>query len=492
MSTLSRAPYGRILTGDKSSIFRFKMLKDDLFLILIHPKMHSSMGMFFEPGSDIAKCVEELYQEAITLWGDLLGAEFKLVGAEVLMKRALTIVSKYRWKQVGSSVRLKNSELVYYYYPARVRVADVLSESSAVQSDTLQFSPGNSAEKRNEKTRVLIVDDSKSVRVLLQQIFSLDPNIEVIGQADRPSEAEKMIQLLKPDVMTLDIHMPEMDGVSFLKTLLPRYPIPTVLLSSISIEEGRTVLDGLESGAVDYIQKPSLNEIEQVAPMMIEKIKHAALAKVMIPQNRSHRHFSYTGEIDFNRVILIGSSTGGTEALRILLSSLPENIPPIVIVQHIPPVFSKAFADRMNSICSFEVKEAEQGDELLASRVLIAPGATQMKLLKSPKGLCVHIDPGAEPVNRHKPSVDHLFFSAAELLGKRAVGVILTGMGADGAKGLQKMKIAGAATVAQDEKSCVVFGMPREAIKIGAAEKVLPLENIGAELMRLISLRKAA
>lgn len=263
------------------------------------------------------------------------------------------------------------------------------------------------------------------------------------------------------------------------------------MVTSVSMEESDLVFRALEIGAVDYIQKPSLEQLDEVIPVILEKVKSAARAKAQVksvgaaPKAIGPQEFQ-----EFDKVIAIGSSTGGTEALKVLLTGLPKKIPPIVIVQHIPPVFSLAFANRLASICPFQVKEAANGDEVLPNRVLIAPGGFQMSLRQGGGKLTVKVE-DAPPVNRHKPAVDVLFDSAALLLKDRALGVILTGMGADGAKGLLKMRQAGARTIAQDEQTCVVYGMPREAVQIGGAEFVCPLPEIAGKLVNLIA-RKAA
>ncbi|HAZ12238.1 MAG: hypothetical protein A2X86_03285 [Bdellovibrionales bacterium GWA2_49_15] len=340
------------------------------------------------------------------------------------------------------------------------------------------------------KVRVLIVDDSKTIRDILAKIIKSDPGMEVVGLAERPGQVEELIKNTQPDVMTLDVHMPEMDGVTLLKKIFPRYKIPTIMITSLSPDDGPYVLNALEAGAIDYIKKPEFKEIQEIAPLIREKIKMAAEARMQMRYNGEK--VSVTNlEMDQNKLIAIGSSTGGTEALRDILVSLPDRIPPIVIVQHIPPVFSAAFAQRLDGLCPFSVREACDGDLVVPGLVLIAPGGKQMSIVKVQDELKVSItdDP---PFNRHKPSVDVLFSSIAKHSGACTVGVILTGMGADGAKGLLELRQNGAQTIAQDEKSSVVFGMPKEAIKCGAAQHVEGLNKIANKIVSLSAKRRTA
>jgi two-component system chemotaxis response regulator CheB len=343
--------------------------------------------------------------------------------------------------------------------------------------------------------RVLIVDDSKTIRSLLRKILSMDPAVEVVGEAERPSQVEELIEKHKPTVITLDINMPEMDGVTLLSRYLPKYRIPTVMVTAISFQDGDQVLRALNLGAVDYIQKPSMEEMAAMSPLIIEKIKVASQVSLKSESSSKTAGTRLTlGSVpmDTSTLVAIGASTGGVQALDYFFSRLPRDIPPIVVVQHIPPVFSAAFAKRLNDSCPFEVLEAKDGDEIKAGRVLIAAGGTQMKVERSGGGLRVKVFDGA-PVNRHKPSVDVLFDSVAEVIGKRAIGVILTGMGADGAKGLLKMKQSGACTAAQDKDSCVVFGMPRAAIEMGAADEIKPLHEMPETVLQWLgTLKKSA
>jgi two-component system chemotaxis response regulator CheB len=369
---------------------------------------------------------------------------------------------------------------------ARLRVARDAGRDAAPSRKPLPVMPAATAAPR--RVRALIVDDSKTIRTLLTQILSQDPGIEVVGSVEDPLKAEQAIAELKPDVVTLDIHMPGLDGVELLKRYLSKHPVPTVMISSITREEGPQVFNALEAGAVDYIQKPTFAELPTHGPLIAEKVKLAALAKVRCTAVSTRGPAVFAGGFDPSALILLGASTGGTEALKDVLTRLPADIPPILIVQHIPAVFSKAFAQRLDTLCAFDVKEAEEGDEVRPGRALVAPGGFQMEVASRGAALRVRIT-GAPPVNRHKPSVDHLFMSAlgvARARPRRAlVAGILTGMGADGAAGLLELRKAGARTVAQDEATSVVYGMPRAAAERGAAERVLPLGEIAGALAEL-------
>lgn len=342
-----------------------------------------------------------------------------------------------------------------------------------------------------KKIKVLVVDDSKTIRNILSKIFSSDPEFIVCAMAEKPSEVEALINQHKPDVITLDIHMPEMDGVTLLKTIIaPKYHIPVVMISSISMAEGPMVLDALENGAVDYIQKPEMSEIASVTPLILEKVKTAALSNMNKTPKRERRQSIQTKETcNLDSLIVLGSSTGGTEAIRDILTAMPAQIPPMLIVQHIPAVFSLAFAKRMNDLCPFEVKEAADGDEVKVNRVLIAPGGFQMKLVQKGGKTFVEINQD-EPVNRFRPSVDYMFLSLAKNVYTHTVAIILTGMGKDGAKGMLALRNAGVRTIAQDEETSVVFGMPKEAIHIGGAEFVEPLGSIAERITILTNQKK--
>jgi len=336
------------------------------------------------------------------------------------------------------------------------------------------------------KIRVLIVDDSAIVRKMLAEALASEPDLEVVGTAPDPFVARDKILSLRPDVLTLDIEMPRMDGLTFLKKLMRFHPLPVIVISSLAQSSSQAALEALQCGAVEVLAKPggpySVGELKQDLP---QKVRAAAQARVgrAKPQMAAQTPAPplVLAGASSATVIAIGASTGGTEALREVLTGLPANMPGIVIVQHIPPVFSLAFANRLNDLCKLRVKEAADGDRLTAGLALIAPGNFHMTLLKTGGEYRVRIESGPR-VCYQRPSVDVLFESVAQAAKGDAIGAILTGMGADGAQGLLKMKRAGARTIAQDEASCVVFGMPREAIRLGAADRVLPLDRVAAEL----------
>jgi len=351
-----------------------------------------------------------------------------------------------------------------------------------------------------DKIKVLIVDDSAIVRQTLADILSSDPAIEVIATASDPFVAASRIQEEIPDVITLDIEMPKMDGITFLQKIMSQHPIPVVICSSLSERGSASGLKAMELGAVDIITKPKMGTkqfFEESKIHICDVVKAAAMvnirkyishkievepklsADVIIAKNTSKAMLQTT-----EKVVVVGASTGGTEALRTFLEAFPLDSPGIVIVQHMPENFTTAFANRLNSICRLTVKEAEDGDTVIRGRALIAPGNHHLLLKRSGARYYVEVKDGPL-VSRHRPSVDVLFRSAARYAGRNSVGVIMTGMGDDGAKGMLELKEAGAYTIAQDKNTCVVFGMPQEAIKIGAAIKVLPLQNIAGNVLNI-------
>ena len=451
----------------------------ELFISVFNASVNLGCGIKLPLGALTSAKLTSLFEKAAEIvTAAVTDCEVKVVGQPTLVAEAQEILASLSIKP-RSSVSRESPSLIILFYPltGRVRVAADEAGPSAITS---RIGTRNSVGSIVRKIRVLIVDDSPTIRKLLSHVILRDSAIEVVAAAELPSQVEALIIQHKPDVITLDIHMPEMDGVTLLKKIHPKYMIPTVMITSISKDEGPMVLDALESGAVDYIQKPSMESLDATVPIILEKIKIAAQVKLKATRAKkasSTPRLLSKNPLDQNRLVAIGSSTGGTEALREVLTRLPEQIPAVLIVQHIPAVFSLAFATRMNQLCPFEVKEAEDGDEVRKGRVLIAPGGKQMKLVGKPGAYKVMID-DSPPVNRHKPSVDFLFDSVAQLTKNHSIGVILTGMGADGAKGMLAMRKAGARTIAQDEASCVVFGMPKEAINLGGAEKVCDLLEI--------------
>jgi two-component system, chemotaxis family, protein-glutamate methylesterase/glutaminase len=339
------------------------------------------------------------------------------------------------------------------------------------------------------KIRVLVVDDSSIVRQIFSREIAKDPMLELVGTAPDPFVARDLIVELQPDVITLDIEMPRMDGITFLRKLMKYHPIPVVIVSSLTPKSGDLAMEALDAGAVDVMCKPgSAFTVGDMSVELIDKIKAAARVKVtkLIPQTDMVSKAPVLSSMTrtTNDVVAIGASTGGTKALEVLLTSLPANSPGIVIVQHMPEHFTKAFADRLNTICAMEVKEAQDGESVVPGRVLIAPGNSHMLLQRSGARYYVTIRNGPL-VQRQRPSVDVLFKSVARYAGANAVGVILTGMGADGAEGMKEMHDAGAKTIAQNEASCVVFGMPKVAIECGGVDHVLPLIFISQKILEL-------
>jgi two-component system chemotaxis response regulator CheB len=346
------------------------------------------------------------------------------------------------------------------------------------------------------KIRVLIVDDSAVVRQTLSDVLSSDPEIEVIGTAGDPFVAADRISEQVPDVITLDIEMPRMDGLTFLRQIMSQHPIPVVICSSLAGEGAQSAMKALEYGAVDIITKPKFGTkqfLEESRITLCQAVKAAAAAHLGTARPSRRVEPKLTADAILSagtramletteKVVAIGASTGGTEALRTLLEAFPADTPGIVIVQHMPELFTKAFSNRLNDLCNITVKEAEQNDTVIRGRALIAPGNHHLLLKRSGARYYVEIKEGPL-VCRHRPSVDVLFRSAARYAGQNAVGVILTGMGDDGARGMLEMKQAGATTIAQDEATCVVFGMPKEAIKLGAVDKVMPLQSVAGAIL---------
>jgi two-component system chemotaxis response regulator CheB len=355
------------------------------------------------------------------------------------------------------------------------------------------------------RIRVLIVDDSALVRRILSEVLSADPALEVVGTASDAYMARDRIKMLNPDVLTLDVEMPKMDGVTFLRNLMRLRPMPVVMVSSLTEHGAEVTLDALAVGAVDYLPKPKIDiaaTLTDYADELRAKIRSAATARVrpytgvasapgvngvaprlgvdaVLARSSARRQFRTT-----DRIIAIGASTGGTEAIKEVLVQLPADTPGIVITQHIPKAFSTPFARRMDACCQMTVYEAQDGQVILPGHVYIAPGDQHLLVVRDGARYVCRLDDGP-PVNRHKPSVDVLFRSVAQQAGRNAVGVILTGMGKDGAVGLKEMREAGSPTIAQDEATSVVWGMPGEAVTIGAAAETLPLGQVAARISAL-------
>ncbi len=345
------------------------------------------------------------------------------------------------------------------------------------------------------KTKVVVVDDSALVRSILSEIINRQPDMECIGAASDPLVAREMIRNLNPDVITLDVEMPRMDGLDFLSRLMRLRPMPVVMVSTLTERGADVTIKALELGAVDFVAKPKIgvaDGIRQLAQDITDKIRIAAKAHI-------RRHVSppagtpaaapvkpvtmaSLGKASTEKLIFIGASTGGTEATKDVLINLPADSPAVVITQHMPPGFTKSYAARLDGLCKIRVKEAQDGERILPGHGYIAPGGLHLTVERSGANYIARVQDG-DPINRHKPSVEALFLSAAKVVGPNAIGIMLTGMGADGAKAMKVMKDAGAYNYCQDEATCVVFGMPREAIAAGAADEVLPLNQIAHKVL---------
>jgi len=354
-----------------------------------------------------------------------------------------------------------------------------------------------------KKIRVLIIDDSALIRQLLREILSSDEAIEVVGSAADPLIAREKIKKLSPDVLTLDIEMPKMDGITFLKKLMRLRPMPVVMISTLTEAGANVTLEALEIGAIDFISKPKVDvseKLQEYAVDIINKVKTAAVARVRSQADVAPRLGAGVDEKHSadsvlvkrttkvqktaEKIIAIGSSTGGTEAIKEVLIRLPADTPAIVISQHIPAAFSGPFAKRMNTCSAMSVCEAQDGQPILPGHVYIAPGSHHLLVERNTSGYVCRLNDGPK-VNRHKPSVDVMFRSVSQNVGQNAVGAILTGMGDDGARGMKEMQVVGSPTIAQDEKTSVVWGMPGEAVKHGGVDHILPLEQIAQKLVNL-------
>lgn len=349
----------------------------------------------------------------------------------------------------------------------------------------------------SRKIRVIVVDDSALVRSLLSEIINRQRDMECIGTANDPLVAREMIRELNPDVITLDVEMPRMDGIDFLGRLMRLRPMPVVMISTLTERGAEVTMKALELGAVDFVAKPRVglaNGLNDLAAQIVDKIRVAAVAQVRRAPTRepapgggsggaaAPAASALLGRLSTEKLICIGASTGGTEAIKEVLVQMPADSPAIVITQHMPPGFTTSFAARLNGLCQITVKEAVNGERILPGHAYIAPGGTQFHVARSGANYVAVVDDGP-PVNRHKPSVEVLFKSAAAVVGRNAFGIMLTGMGNDGAAAMREMKDAGSYNYVQDEATCIVFGMPREAIAHGAADEVLPLAQIAPTLI---------
>ncbi|MEN9893496.1 MAG: hypothetical protein RLY78_3791 [Pseudomonadota bacterium] len=356
------------------------------------------------------------------------------------------------------------------------------------------------------KTKVVVVDDSALVRGLLAEIINQQPDMQCIGAAADPLQAREMIRTLNPDVITLDVEMPKMDGIDFLSRLMRLRPMPVVMVSTLTERGAEVTMRALELGAVDFVAKPKIgvaDGLRQLAEDITDKIRTAAHATVKrlppaaapapgasgaptggaaAPTIRPAAPVAGLGRLSTEKILFIGASTGGTEATKEVLMNLPPDAPAVMITQHMPPGFTKSYATRLDGLCRIRVKEATDGERVLPGHAYIAPGGLHLSVERSGANYIARVRDG-DPVNRHKPSVEVLFESAARVVGQNALGVMLTGMGADGAKAMKVMRDAGSFNICQDEASCVVFGMPREAIAHGAAHEVLPLQRIAPSLI---------
>jgi len=347
------------------------------------------------------------------------------------------------------------------------------------------------------KTRVVVVDDSALVRSLLAEIINRQSDMECIGAAADPLVAREMIRNLNPDVITLDVEMPRMDGIDFLGKLMRLRPMPVVMVSTLTERGADVTMRALELGAVDFVAKPKIgvaDGLRQLADDITDKIRVATRAQLRRPSanaasatasahaSSAAAPIAHLGRLSTEKVVFVGASTGGTEATKEVLMSLPPDFPAVMITQHMPPGFTRSYAARLDGLCRIRVAEARDGERVLPGHAYIAPGGLHLSVERSGANYIARVQEG-EPVNRHKPSVEVLFKSAARIVGQNALGIMLTGMGADGAKAMKEMRDAGSYNLVQDEASCVVFGMPREAINAGAAHEVLPLGQISTKLI---------
>ena len=413
----------------------------------------------------------------ILVWRDRFPAE------AVICEKAEDIPSNWKndsktsWKIFGEFSNIKTI-LPGFNVPAGTKIVDV------AQGVTLQMnlSKGVIRYMGKRKKRVVVVDDSSTIRKLLRHIIESFEGWEVVAEIENAEAIPEAIKTHHPDLVTLDLHLGEVNGAEAMKKFLAPRKVPTLIVTSQPRKDGGLVMEALEAGALDYLQKPESGKWDTMREELLFKMESALKSKWQSSERAVKKTWN-KGEFNFNPdefIIGIGSSTGGTQALQNIFTNLPANIPPILVTQHIPAGFSKALAERLDKLCPFEVKEAEDGDDLIPNRVLIAPGDHHMRLSKSGKKVEVF---AGEPVDRFRPSVEVMFQSIAQHAKNQVIAVMLTGMGKDGSKGMLELHSKGALTIAQDEASCVVFGMPKEAIKLGAVDIISPLPEIAETLM---------
>lgn len=350
------------------------------------------------------------------------------------------------------------------------------------------------------KIKVLIVDDSLVIRKILEKVFAMDSDIEVVGSVGDPYQAREKIFEIKPDVMLLDIEMPKMDGITFLEKVMKHFPIKTIVFSSVASHGSQTYLRAIDVGAVDVVEKPAVDvakNLESVSRNLIQIVKAVHSSRMVQRVSFEAKYKPQDKKVNqalaktTNQVLAIASSTGGTEALKVLFKGMSMDIPGTVVVQHMPPGFTKTFAEHLNTLFPFEVKEAEDGDVVHPGRVLIAPGNFHMEVRRQGAKYVVTLHQQV-PLHNVRPAADYLLKSVAQYVGSNAIGVVLTGMGKDGADGLLEMKKAGSYNLAQDEKSCVVYGMPAVAVSVGAIDKILPLDRLATEIQQRLKKSSAA
>lgn len=460
-SKIIHIPFETAILSLESDEVGFAKFQGGAYAFVFTEKRDISIVVPFVPADaeNFAAAIQEVRDEFpdATLFSKLIGDNAsRSIAKSALSQKGISVQGEAEVKDSGT-------KLYFVASLGRIRVEGLQPES---KTPVAVATPAR-------KKRILIVDDSNTMRRLLKGIIDSDPEMEVVAETERPTQAEQLVRDFNPDLITLDIHMPEMDGITLLKLLKSKFTVPIVMISSVSREEGINVMNALELGAVDYIEKPTMDKLDTLKPLLLEKLKVALTAKVPTAPLTATAVTKMPCELP----LLIGSSTGGTEALRVFLTALPAEIPPILIVQHIPAVFSEALAKRLNDLCAFEVREAKHGDGVKPNQVLIAPGGLHMTVRGGIKASTVQLSEKPDGF-RHKPAVDVLFQSALKTYGSSCIAMILTGMGTDGAEGMLALRKAGVHTIGQDKESCVVYGMPRAAMELGAVDIELPLDKI--------------